>query len=290
MVTIRDEQQYIDLVNDVLQHGYKKSDRTGTGTLSITGAMMRYSLKNDFFPLLTTKKVNFHAIVEELLFFIRGQTNNKILTDKNVNIWKANSTKEFFELNGIDREEGDLGPIYGFQWRHYGAEYNTCHEDYSGKGIDQLKNVINEIKNNPTSRRLIVCAWNPTAIPLMALPPCHTLFQFVVRGNILDCILYQRSGDLGLGIPFNIASYALLLKMVAHVCDLEAGDFVHFIGDAHVYLNHVEALKVQLKREPKDAPKLFFKRKITNIEDFSFEDLDLVGYDPYPIIKMSMAV
>ncbi|KAM0677307.1 hypothetical protein BDAP_001158 [Binucleata daphniae] len=252
--------------------------------------MMKFCLKNDAFPLITTKKVNIRAIVEELLFFIRGQTDNKILTDKNVNIWKANSTKKFFAKYNIDREEGDLGPIYGFQWRHFGAEYTTSHEDYTNKGIDQLKNVIDAIKTDPNSRRLIVSSWNPLAIPQMALPPCHVLFQFIVRDRFLDCLLYQRSGDLGLGIPFNIASYSLLTKMVAHVCDLEAGDFVHFIGDAHIYNNHIQQLKVQLTREPKKEPKLYFKRKITNIEDFEFEDIEIVGYEPHEVIKMDMAV
>ncbi|KAM0673382.1 hypothetical protein GVAV_003071 [Gurleya vavrai] len=290
MTKMHEEYQYLNLIETIISSGTKKEDRTGTGTFSISGAMMRFNLQNNVFPLLTTKKVFYKGIVEELLFFIKGQTDNKYLIDKGVNIWTGNSTKEFFDKNNINREEGDLGPVYGFQWRHFGAEYKTCNDDYSGKGIDQLQNVINEIKNNPKSRRLIVSSWNPIDISIMALPPCHLLFQFIVRDNLLDCILYQRSGDVGLGIPFNIASYALLTNMVAHVCDLMPGDFIHFIGDAHIYLNHVEPLQEQLKREPRPFPKLHFKRKIKKIEDFTFDDFLLENYNPHDAIKMKMAV
>ncbi|KAM0687855.1 hypothetical protein COBT_000899 [Conglomerata obtusa] len=285
-----EEMQYLSLIQTILDKGTKKEDRTGTGTLSITGAMMRFNLENNIFPLLTTKKVFFKGIVEELLFFIRGQTNNKILADKGINIWTGNSTKEFFLKNGITREEGDLGPIYGFQWRHYNAEYQTCHDNYENKGIDQLKNVIAEIKKNPSSRRLIVTSWNPLDIPKMALPPCHCLFQFIVRDKFLDCILYQRSGDVGLGIPFNIASYSLLTIMIAHVCNLEAGEFVHFIGDAHIYSNHVEQLKKQVVRIPNPFPKLIINKEIKDIEEFTLQDFDLLNYEPHPPIKMEMSV
>lgn len=287
---MQEELQYINTIKNIIQNGHKKQDRTGTGTLSITGASMRFSLQNNTLPLLTTKKVFFNTVLEELLFFIRGQTDNSILTKKGINIWTPNSTKEFLLKNGIDREENDLGPIYGFQWRHFGAEYKSCHDDYKNQGIDQLANVIHSLKNNKHSRRNVVVSWNPKDLHLMALPPCHALFQFIVRDNYLDCVLYQRSGDMGLGIPFNIASYSLLTIMVAHVCGYEPGEFVHFIGDAHVYLNHVDALSNQCERQPKGFPKLFINKRVKNIDDFQVSDFVLEGYDPHPYIKMDMAV
>lgn len=228
--------------------GKKRSDRTGVGTVSIFGAQMRFSLRNNIFPLLTTKRVFWRAVAEELLWFIKGSTNAKELQDKNIHIWDGNSTREFLDKMGFaDREEGDLGPVYGFQWRHFGAEYKTCHDDYTGKGIDQLNEVIERIKKNPNDRRIIMSAWNVVDIPKMALPPCHCFVQFYVADGELSCQLYQRSADMGLGVPFNIASYALLTYMIAHVTGLKPGDFVHTIGDAHVYLNHIEPLKFQVK-------------------------------------------
>lgn len=287
---MHEEYQYIDLIKNILKKGSKKEDRTGVGTYSITGAHMRFSLYDKAFPLLTTKKVFYKAVVEELLFFINGQTDNQVLVEKGVNIWTPNSTKEFFEKNNISRKSGDLGPIYGFQWRHFGAEYTSSGCDYTNKGIDQLKNVIEGIKKDPYSRRHIVTAWNPLQIDIMALPPCHLLFQFVVRDNFLDCVLYQRSGDVGLGIPFNIASYSLLTIIVAHLCDLSPGEFIHFIGDAHVYQNHVEALSIQIERVPREFPTIEIARKVERLEDFKLEDFILKNYDPHSVIKMDMAV
>jgi len=286
-----DEQQYLDLVKKIIQNGNKKTDRTGTGTMSIFGAQMRFNLRNGIFPLLTTKKTFWRGIAEELFWFIRGSTNAIDLQEKNVRIWDANGSREFLDNLGFkDREVGDLGPVYGFQWRHFGAEYVDTKTDYSGQGIDQLMDVINKIKNRPDDRRIIMCAWNPADLNKMALPPCHCLVQFYVADGELSCQLYQRSADMGLGVPFNIASYALLTHMIAHVTDLKPGDFVHTLGDAHVYLNHIEPLKVQLERKPKEFPKLVIKRKVDKIEDFKFEDFAMEGYEPHPKITMEMAV
>ncbi|XP_055603546.1 thymidylate synthase [Uranotaenia lowii] len=286
-----EELQYLDLIRRITATGNKRLDRTGVGTLSTFGTQMRYNLRNNTIPLLTTKRVFFRGVAEELLWFIRGSTNAKDLQDKNIHIWDGNSTREFLDSAGFtDREEGDLGPVYGFQWRHFGAQYKTCHDNYAGQGVDQLAEVINRIKNNPTDRRIIMSAWNPMDIPQMALPPCHCLAQFFVADGELSCQLYQRSADMGLGVPFNIASYALLTHMIAHVTGLKAGDFVHTTGDTHVYLNHVEPLKEQLERTPRRFPTLHFKRTVNSIDDFRFEDFEVRDYDPYPSIKMQMAV
>ncbi|XP_066137782.1 thymidylate synthase isoform X4 [Euwallacea fornicatus] len=251
---------------------------------------MRYTLKNSF-PLLTTKRVFWRAVVEELLWFIRGSTNAFELQEKGIHIWDANSTREFLDSIGLnDRKEGDLGPIYGFQWRHFGAEYKGMHADYRNKGIDQLAHVINTIKTNPSDRRIIMCAWNPVDLPDMALPPCHCLVQFYVANGELSCQLYQRSADMGLGVPFNIASYALLTYMIAHVTNLSPGEFIHTMGDSHVYLNHVDALSEQITREPRPFPRLHIKRKVENIDNFTIDDFELVGYDPYPKVNLPMAV
>ncbi|XP_039501463.1 thymidylate synthase [Drosophila santomea] len=288
----RDEMQYLDLLRQIIANGEQRMDRTQVGTLSLFGSQMRFDMRQSF-PLLTTKRVFFRAVAEELLWFVAGKTDAKLLQAKNVHIWDGNSTREFLDKLGFtDREVGDLGPVYGFQWRHFGAEYATCDDDYSGKGIDQLRQVIDTIKNNPSDRRIIMSAWNPLDIPKMALPPCHCLAQFYVsqtRGE-LSCQLYQRSADMGLGVPFNIASYALLTHMIAHVTGLKPGDFVHTMGDTHVYLNHVEPLKEQLQRTPRPFPKLIIKRQVQDIEDFRFEDFEIVDYNPYPKIKMDMAV
>ena len=206
-------------------------------------------------------------------------------------IWEGNSSREFLDSVGLShREEGDLGPVYGFQWRHFGADYVDMHADYAGQGVDQLADVINKIKSRPDDRRIILCAWNPSDLNKMALPPCHCLVQFYVANGELSCQLYQRSADMGLGVPFNIASYALLTHMIAHVTNLKAGEFVHTLGDTHVYLNHVEPLKEQLKREPRPFPKLVIKRDVENIEDFTIEDFEVKDYDPHPKITMAMAV
>eukprot|EP00124_Ichthyophonus_hoferi_P003015 Ihof_evm5s235 gene=Ihof_evmTU5s235 len=257
-----EEYQYLDLVRHILEKGAVKGDRTGTGTISVFGAQMRFSLRNNRLPLLTTKRVFWRGVAEELLWFISGDTNANSLKEKDIHIWDGNGSKQFLDNLGLhDREEGDLGPVYGFQWRHFGAEYKDMHYDYKGQGKDQLAEVIETIKKNPDDRRMIMTAWNPLALPYMALPPCHLLCQFYVANGELSCQMYQRSADMGLGVPFNIASYSLLTIMIAHICGLKPGEFIHVLGDAHVYSNHVDALKEQLLREPKEFPTLNIKRQ-----------------------------
>lgn len=285
-----EENQYLELIQKIIDSGTIKGDRTGTGTVSFFGAQMRFSLR-DSFPLLTTKRVFWRGVAEELLWFVKGCTDATVLSEQNVHIWDANASREFLDGRNLHHyEEGDLGPVYGFQWRHFGAEYKGRYADYTGQGVDQLKQIIETIKTNPNDRRMIMSAWNPVDLPKMALPPCHSFCQFYVANGELSCQMYQRSCDMGLGVPFNIASYALLTVMVAHVCELKPGDFIHCLGDAHVYTNHVDPLKIQLKRTPRPFPTLTIKRKITDIEDFTFDDFELVGYKPYPKIKMDMAV
>lgn len=251
----------------------------------------RYSLQNGVLPLFTTKRVFWRGIAEELLWFIRGSTDAKDLADKNIHIWDANGSRDFLDKQGLyHREEGDLGPVYGFQWRHFGAEYKDCHTDYTGQGVDQLAGVINKIKTDPNDRRIIMSAWNPPDIPKMALPPCHAFVQFYVANGKLSCLLYQRAADMGLGVPFNVASYSLLTHLIARVTGLEPEHFVHSTGDTHVYLNHIEPLQEQLKREPREFPKLVIKRQVENIEDFKYEDFELVGYKPHPKIDLKMAL
>lgn len=286
-----DELQYLKLIKKILKSGVSRPDRTGVGTISIFGTQMRFDLRDNVIPLLTTKRVFFRGVAEELLWFIKGDTNAKTLQDKNIHIWDGNSTREYLDGCGfLDREEGDLGPVYGFQWRHFGADYGLATDDYTGKGVDQLVEIIERIKKNPYDRRIIMSAWNPVDLPKMALPPCHVLSQFYVANGELSCQLYQRSADMGLGVPFNIASYALLTHMMAHVTGLKTGDFVHTMGDTHVYLNHVEPLQEQLQRTPRPFPTLHFKRKVDNIEDFTFADFEIRDYNPYPKINMEMAV
>ncbi|KAK4742295.1 hypothetical protein SAY87_000296 [Trapa incisa] len=249
-----EEYLYLSLVENILLNGTVKDDRTGTGTISKFGCQMRFNLRRTF-PLLTTKKVFWRGVVEELLWFISGSTNAKILQDKGIHIWDGNASREYLDSIGLkEREEGDLGPVYGFQWRHFGARYTDMHTDYTGQGFDQLLDVINKIKNNPDDRRIILSAWNPSDLKLMALPPCHMFAQFYVANGELSCQMYQRSADMGLGVPFNIASYALLTRMIAHICDLNAGDFVHVIGDAHVYRNHIRPLEEQFQKAPRPFP------------------------------------
>ncbi|XP_039263356.2 thymidylate synthase-like [Styela clava] len=284
------EYEYLNLCRRILSKGKIKGDRTGTGTISLFGAQMRYDLRESF-PLLTTKRVFWKGVLEELLWFIRGSTNGNELSSKGVRIWDANGSREFLDKLGFhDREVGDLGPVYGFQWRHFGAEYVDMNTDYTGKGVDQLSQVIETIKKDPDNRRIMMCAWNVTDIPKMALPPCHAMCQFYVCDGELSCQLYQRSADMGLGVPFNIASYSLLTYMIAHITGLKPGDFVHTIGDAHVYSNHVEPLNEQLKRVPRPFPLLKIKRQISNIDDFKYEDFELVNYKPHGKIAMKMAV
>ncbi len=230
-------------------------------------------------------------MLRELLWFLTGDTNNKTLQKKNVHIWDGNSTREYIDSIGFpDREEGDIGPCYGFQWRHFGADYIDCHTDYTGQGVDQIKEIIRLIKEEPNSRRILLTAWNPKAQPLMNLPPCHFAAQFYVRDKYLDCQLYMRGNDMGLGSSFNIACYSVLTYMIAHVTGLKPGRFHHVIGDAHIYVNHIEQLKQQLKRTPLKFPKLSFKRNVTNIDDFKESDFILTDYNFYPTIKMEMAV
>ncbi|OFX41209.1 MAG: thymidylate synthase [Bacteroidetes bacterium GWA2_32_17] len=262
--------QYLDLLNHVLKNGNLKEDRTGTGTYSIFGHQMRFDL-NDGFPLVTTKKVHLKSIIYELLWFLKGDTNIKFLNDNGVNIWN-----EWADMNG------ELGPVYGHQWRSWKSD--------NGEVIDQISQVVSAIKNNPDSRRLIVCAWNVGEINNMALPPCHLLFQFYVVNSKLSCQLYQRSADLFLGVPFNIASYALLTLMMAQVCDLKPGDFVHTLGDAHIYKNHVEQVKLQLSRNIKTLPQMKINPHVKNIFNFKYNDFTLEGYNPHPAIKGEVAV
>lgn len=263
-------EQYHALCEHILEHGTKKEDRTGTGTLSVFGHQMRFSLQ-DGFPLITTKKLHMKSIIHELIWFISGDTNIRCLQENGVRIW-----------NEWADENGDLGPVYGAQWRSFPRPDGTT--------VDQLAQVIEQIKTNPDSRRLIVSAWNPGQVDEMALPPCHLLFQFYVADGKLSCQLYQRSADVFLGVPFNIASYALLTHMIAHVCGLEVGDFVHTLGDAHIYSNHIEQVNLQLTRTPKKLPTLRFARTVDRIEDFRFEDIIIEGYDPDPHIKGVVAV
>lgn len=261
---------YLDLMQRILDEGVKRGDRTGTGTLSLFGTQMRFDLSQGF-PLLTTKKVHLRSIIYELLWFLHGDTNIKYLHDHKVTIWD-----EWAD------ENGDLGPVYGKQWRRW--------ECADGRVIDQVANVVEQIKHNPNSRRLIVSAWNVADIDQMALPPCHMMFQFYVAQGKLSCMLYQRSCDFFLGVPFNIASYALLTMMMAQQCDLEPGEFVWTGGDTHLYLNHLEQAQEQLSRTPRALPKMLIKRRPDSIFDYEFEDFELVNYDPYPVIKAPIAV
>lgn len=262
--------QYLDLMRYVLEHGARKDDRTGTGTLSVFGYQMRFDLSEGF-PLVTTKKAHTKSIIHELLWFLKGETNIKYLTDNGVSIW-----------NEWADEQGDLGPVYGAQWRSW--------KSADGRTIDQISQIIAQIKQNPDSRRLIVSAWNVPELDQMALLPCHALFQFYVVDKKLSCQLYQRSADIFLGVPFNIASYALLTMMVAQVCDLQPGEFIHTFGDAHLYLNHLEQARLQLSRSPYPLPQMKINPDVRNIFDFRFEDFELVNYQCHPHIKAEVAV
>eukprot|EP00397_Hematodinium_sp_SG-2012_P019892 GEMP01020465.1.p1 GENE.GEMP01020465.1~~GEMP01020465.1.p1 ORF type:complete len:482 (+),score=93.33 GEMP01020465.1:30-1475(+) len=285
-----EEQQYLDMIHDIICEGVRMDDRTGVGTVSKFGTQMRFSLRESF-PLLTTKRVYWKGVLEELLWFVRGDTNQKTLFDKGVHIWDKNATREFLDGRGLtQREEGDLGPVYGFQWRHFGAKYVDMHTDYTGQGVDQLAQVIKTIKTNPTDRRIIISAWNPADLDQMALPPCHMFCQFYVANGELSCLMYQRSCDMGLGVPFNIASYSLLTLMMAQVCGLKPGEFIHTLGNAHVYTTHIEPLKEQLERCPRPFPIVKLNPDIKDIDGFKAEDFELIGYNPCPKIAMEMAV
>lgn len=286
-----EEEQYLDLIRDVVRFGVARPDRTGVGTRSVFGRTMRFNLQDNVFPLLTTKRVFWRGVVEELLWFVSGSTDTTVLQSKNVRIWDGNASREFLDSVGLaHHDEGDLGPVYGFQWRHFGAAYDTMHADYTGKGVDQLSAVVDAIKSNPTSRRIVMSAWNPTDLPQMALPPCHLLAQFYVARGRLSCQMYQRSADIGLGVPFNIASYALLTRMMAHVCHLEPGEFVHVLGDAHVYESHVDPLREQMLRTPGEFPTLHIRTDRLSIDEFTADDFELRNYRPQRSIKMKMAV
>lgn len=285
-----EEYVYLRLIKDIIENGAEKNDRTGTGTLSKFGCQMRFNLRRSF-PLLTTKRVFWRGVVEELLWFISGSTNAKVLQEKGIHIWDGNASRAYLDSIGLThREEGDLGPIYGFQWRHFGAEYIDMHADYSAKGFDQLLDVIHKIKNNPDDRRIILSAWNPSDLKQVALPPCHMFAQFYVENGELSCQMYQRSADMGLGVPFNVASYSLLTCMIAQVCNLVPGDFIHVIGDAHVYRTHVGPLQEQLQKQPKPFPILKMNPEKKDIDSFEASDFKLVGYDPHLKIEMKMAV
>ena len=262
--------QYHQLLQDILDNGTRKGDRTGTGTLSVFGRQIRFNLQEGF-PLVTTKKVHLKSIIYELLWFLKGDTNIKYLNDHGVSIW-----------NEWADENGELGPVYGHQWRSWPTP--------DGGHIDQISHVVNQLKNNPNSRRMIVSAWNVAEVNNMALPPCHSLFQFYVAEGKLSCQLYQRSADVFLGVPFNIASYALLTLMMAQVCNLEPGEFIHTFGDTHLYLNHLEQARLQLSREPRPLPNMKLNPEVKSIFDFQYEDFELLGYDPYPHIKAPVAV
>lgn len=266
--------QYLDLLDRILKEGVEKGDRTGTGTKSVFGHQMRFNLE-DGFPLLTTKKLHLKSIIYELLWFLNGDTNVKYLQDNGVRIW-----------NEWADENGELGPVYGKQWR----AFETLDKDGNRVVVDQIQDIVNQLKSNPDSRRMLVCAWHPGQTDYMALPPCHTMFQFYVANGKLSLQLYQRSADTFLGVPFNIASYALLDMMMAQVCGLKPGEFIHTTGDTHLYLNHIEQAKLQLTREPRPLPRMIINPDVKSIFDFKYEDFQLEGYDPHPHIKAEVSV
>jgi len=286
-----EEYQYLSLINDIINEGKMEYGRNGYAK-TIIGSAMHFSLENNSLPLLTTKKVAWKTCAKELLWFIKGSTDNKILQSQNVGIWNGNASREYLDHIGMyDREENDLGPVYGHQWRHFNAPYTTCHDDYSGKGVDQLYNIIASLKNPLTrnSRRLIMSAWNPCQLSEMALPPCHVLVQFNVTDNDkLSCSLYQRSCDVGLGVPFNIASYSLFTHIIANLCGLVATDFYYYLGNCHIYDDHLENLKEQTDKKPYPFPTIKINSKKENIEDYSLDDFEILNYTSHEKIKMEM--
>ena len=286
-----EECQYLNLIEEIIKTGNWEETRNGK-TKSIFGSMSKYNLENNTLPLLTTKKLAWKTCLKELLWFISGSTDNGVLQKQKVKIWDANANNDFKRKQVIWYEdENDLGPIYGHQWRHFNASYIDCHSDYRNQGVDQLKYIIDKLKDpkSRASRRLILSAWNPCQLSEMALPPCHILMQFnVVNKTKLECALYQRSGDVGLGVPFNIASYAFLTHLLAHHCGLEAKTFVHNIGNAHIYEEHIGSLEEQIKKVPYEFPKLHIKTKHENIEDYVLEDFEIVDYKHHEVVKMAM--
>lgn len=287
----KDECQYLELIKTILNEGTLEEGRNGT-TICLYGEKMKFNLRNNTLPLLTTKKIAWKTCLKELLWFMSGNTNNKTLQDQNVKIWNQNASREFLDSVGLhDNKEGDLGPVYGHQWRHFNAPYTTCNDDYKGQGIDQLQNVIDMLKDpkQRKSRRIILSAWNPCQLNMMALPPCHSFVQFHVRGeNELICCLYQRSGDVGLGVPFNIASYSFLTHLLAKHCDLQAVEFIHFIGNAHIYDDHVEPLKNQLNNNVLNFPTLSIKQIHDNIDSYTIDDFEVIDYKHADPVKMEM--
>jgi len=291
MDALHPEEQYLHLIRDILSEGVMETGRNGNA-LTVFGAAMRFSLENNSIPILTTKQVAWKTCLKELLWFIRGDTSNKRLQEQNVKIWNGNGSRDFLDSRGLQHlEEGDLGAVYGHQWRFFNASYETCDTDYTGKGVDQLQYIIDNLKNPETrnSRRLLMSAWNPCQLDEMALPPCHVLIQFnVVDGDKLSCALYQRSGDVGLGVPFNIASYSFLTHIIANHCGLKPYEFIYHLGNAHIYDDHIESLKMQVKREPCAFPTLSIKQKKDNINDYTIDDFELSGYNSHKTIKMEM--
>jgi thymidylate synthase len=284
-----EEEQYFDLIRDILANGVDKRDRTGTGTRSVFGRQLRFDLNNGVVPLLTTKSVFWRGVVLELLWFLSGSTDVKKLSEEGVHIWDANASKEVLDKLGLKgREEGDAGPVYGFQFRHFGDIYTNKDGQYAG--VDQITNVIESIKNDPDSRRHVVCAWNPADLPQMALPPCHFAMQFYVDRDQLSCMFTMRSCDVGLGLPFNIASYALLTHMVAHVTGLKAKEVIVSLGDAHIYKDHVDALSMQITREPFPFPTVELNPDVRDIFQFRDKDIKLKDYKRHPSIPMHMSV
>lgn len=287
-----DEQQYIQLIRDILTHGTWEEGRNGL-TKSVFGSAMHFSLANHVMPILTTKKVAWKTCLKELLWFIRGSTDNQLLQQENVHIWDGNASREFLDSQGLfTNAPNDLGPVYGHQWRHFNAHYSTCHADYSAQGIDQLAHLITQLKNpaTRTSRRLILSAWNPCQLSEMALPPCHVLMQFnVSEGNKLSCSMYQRSGDVGLGVPFNIASYCFLTHLLAHHCGLEAHEFIYYLGNCHIYDDHLLALSSQCQREPFLFPTLnMLCEPKPTIEEYTIADFEICNYLAHDVVKMPM--
>ena len=288
---IHEENQYLNLIDDILKHGDMVNGRNGFAK-TIIGSAMHFSLENGKIPILTTKKVAWKTCLKELLWFIRGSTSNSELQKVNVKIWNGNASRDFLNSRGLFHlEENDLGPVYGHQWRHFNAAYTNCETDYAGKGVDQLQYIIDSLKNPETlhSRRLIMSAWNPCQLDEMALPPCHVLVQFnVTDKNKLSCSLYQRSGDVGLGVPFNIASYSFLTHLIAKHCDLVPHEFIYHLGNCHIYNDHLEQLTTQITRTPFDFPTITISEKKTNIEDYSVDDFTLHDYTYHDSIKMDM--
>ena len=287
-----DEYQYLSLIKEIIDKGSEETTRNGN-VLSVFGSSMRFSLRDGIMPLLTTKRVAWKTCFNELRWFIRGSTSNDELTDENVKIWNMNSTREFLDNRGLtEYRVGDLGPVYGHQWRHYNAPYHSCDTDYTGEGVDQLKNVINMLMdpNERSSRRIVMTCWNPQQIDEMAIPPCHVLVQFNVRkGMYLSCALYQRSGDVGLGVPFNIASYSFLTHIIAKHCGLIAEEFVYFLGNAHIYSDHIEPLKIQMERKPFRSPKIIIGNKYDEIEKYTINDIEWKDeYLHHGNVKMNM--